>query len=653
MIELNKGVYWIPDQAGHVQFDSWLKNLQDWCISRQRYWGIPIPIWECTNEDCDHIEVIGTAEELKEKAGAIPKDLHKPWIDDVKLRCDKCESVMERIPDVLDVWFDSGSVVWAAQKFYDGYEHFDTWEKLDFILEGKDQIRGWFNSLLGCATLTSDRRNYDACYMHGWTLSHGIKMSKSLGNSVEPIDLINGNVEILTEKQKELLREEARELEASKFDKTKKEVKKKRISNRKKKFIKDDRRWSNIKGIETFRFYCVQTAAPGKDFNFDYKEYTDTYKVLNTLWNCYTFAQEKMQLNEFDPLKHKFKYADLPLEDKWIISKTNMVIKNLTKILDAYELPEFPEKLQDYILNDVSRWYITLIRERVEPRSEDPQKMQTLAVLWYVLHRLLLLLAPINPMIAEEIYQKMFRDHLRTPKKSVHLEKWPRIQHKKIDTEIDQQMELSRQIIDSVRSLKSDNNIKLRWPTKGLIIVPKKELPELQLQDLIQSMSNVKSVEIQKDAPKGEMFKSIDHPLCELVLDLNDSEDLQRERILRDLLRTLQNLRKMNDLTTGEPIEVFLTTENQFALNTLKQNKEEIQSKISANPLLIKNQHENEEDGWIYHRFYFCLNDGCYASIRGKQAKKIKAEKDYTCNYCNKPVTTSTLGEIDVKFKKV
>jgi len=448
------------------------------------------------------------------------------------------------------------------------------------------------------------------------------------------------------------LREEAHELEASKFSKTK-TVKKKRISNRKKKFIKDDKRWSNIKGIETFRFYSVMTAAPGKDFNFDHREYTETYKVLNTLWNCYTFAQEKMELNQFNPLKHKFKWADLTLEDKWIISKTNNVIKELTQILDAYELPKFPDKLQDFILNDVSRWYITLIREKVEPRSEDPLKMQTLAVLWYVLHKLLLVLSPLNPMLAEEIYQKMFKDHLKSPKKSIHLEKWPRVEHKKVDLEIEDQMELTRQIIDTVRSLKADNKLKLRWPTKGLIIVPKEKLPELQLIDLIQSMSNVQTVEIKKTAPKGENFKSIDHPLCDLVLDLNDSEELQRERILRDLLRTLQNLRKMNELKTGDPIHVYLTTESQFALDTLKLNKQEIESKISADPFTIKKKHEAEEDGWVYHRFYFCLNDACYASIREKQAVKVIEGKEYSCGYCENQVIPSNLGEIHIKFKKV
>ncbi|MFX1269738.1 MAG: isoleucine--tRNA ligase, partial [Promethearchaeota archaeon] len=187
LLKKNEEIYWIPDWAGNKWFKSWLTTLRDWCISRQRFWGIPLSIWICDNEDCEEITVIGSGKELKEIAGECPEDLHRPWIDQVTWKCKKCnKGIKKRIPDISDVWLDSGSVVWAAQEVYDGESHYDTWVPVDFIIEGKDQIRGWFNSLLNSAMLSSGRKNYDACYMHGWVLMEKAKMSKSKGTVINP-----------------------------------------------------------------------------------------------------------------------------------------------------------------------------------------------------------------------------------------------------------------------------------------------------------------------------------------------------------------------------------------------------------------------------------------------------------------------------------
>ncbi|MFX0178266.1 MAG: isoleucine--tRNA ligase, partial [Candidatus Hodarchaeota archaeon] len=402
LLKKNEDIYWIPDWAGNRWFKSWLSTLRDWCISRQRYWGIPLSVWICDNEDCEDTTVIESGQELKEIAGECPEDLHRPWIDQVTWKCKKCNNgTKRRIPDILDVWLDSGSVMWAAQEVYDGKSHYDSWVPADFIIEGKDQIRGWFNSLLCSAMVSSKRKNYDACYMHGWVLREKLKMSKSKGTSCEPDDLIEG---ALPELQKNKI-------------------------------------YSNIKGIETFRFYSIGATQPGRDLNFSVKEYADTYKTINTIWNVYVYANEKFSLSKFDPSKHKLELNKLNKIDKWLLSRLHSVIKNVIDHSDKYELPLIPGILRDFIVNDISRWYIMLNREKLDVYSEDPDKYQGMALLFEVLFQFLLMLSPINPMLTEEIYLKMFKQYLKPighdETESIHLQNYPSYNNNLIDLKLE------------------------------------------------------------------------------------------------------------------------------------------------------------------------------------------------------------------------
>ncbi|TFG19219.1 MAG: isoleucine--tRNA ligase, partial [Promethearchaeota archaeon] len=443
LLEKNKEIYWIPDWAGERWFSSWLSTLKDWCISRQRFWGIPLSVWICDNEECNDITVIGSSDELKKIAGECPEDLHRPWIDKVTWKCKKCnKGTKKRIPDILDVWLDSGSVMWAAQEVYDGKSHYDTWVPANFILEGKDQIRGWFNSLLSSAMVSSGRKNYEACYMHGWTLKDNMKMSKSKGNQIAPEDVIDGTIPEL----------------------------------------KKNKKYSNIKGIETFRFYSIGGPQPGRDFNFSVQDYADNYKIINTIWNVYVYAAEKFNLAKFTPEKIDYDPKKLSKLDKWFLSRTNSLIKKVTELSDKYELPWIPGELKEFILNDVSRWYILLNREKLDIYSDDPRKHEIMALLFDVLYKFLLMLAPVNPMLTEEIYSKMFKSNVKGEyNKSIHLQDYPKAEEKYIDEKLEEQMLFVRDLIEQVRAIKDQNNIRLRWPNKKLIIEPKDKMPEIAL----------------------------------------------------------------------------------------------------------------------------------------------------------------------------
>ncbi|MFX1469893.1 MAG: isoleucine--tRNA ligase [Promethearchaeota archaeon] len=617
LLEKNDEIYWIPDWAGNRWFKSWLSTLRDWCISRQRFWGIPLSVWICDNEDCKDITVIGSAKELKEIAGECPEDLHRPWIDKVSWKCKKCkQGIKRRIHDILDVWLDSGSVMWAAQEVYDGKSHFDTWIPADFILEGKDQIRGWFNTLLCSAMVSSRRKNYDACYMHGWTLREKLKMSKSKGTQIFPEHLIDGTLDEL----------------------------------------KKNKSYSNIKGIETFRFYSLGVTQPGRDFNFVVKEYADTYKIINTIWNVYVYANEKFKLAKFDPSKVKLDSKSLSKLDKWILSRVNSSIKKVTELADKYELPWITGEIRDLIVNDISRWYIMLNREKLDIYSEDPNKLVIMALLYRVLFKVLLLLAPINPMISEYIFLKMYKSQLKSigleETDSIHLQDWPKYDEGEIDLELEEQMHFTHELIEIVRAIKDENKIRLRWPNKKIIIEAKDGMPKIQFPEIIKQIGNVKELEIVKSVKLSKFLIKSESKFCNVYLDISLDDDLLSERIINDLIRNIQFIRKKNGFKVGEKILLKIGTNTQYLYDFLVKNQSTISDKINVENLEIIFGDLTEEKDRIYGNLNICLNRECSASLKDNIISKLKKKTELQCPYCKSNINQNTVKNIKFNFKR-
>ena len=617
LLEKNGEIYWIPDWAGNRWFKSWLSSLKDWCISRQRFWGIPLNIWICDNEECGDKTVIGSAKELKEIAGECPEDLHRPWIDEVTWKCKKCnDGTKRRIPDILDVWLDSGSVMWAAQEIYDGKSHFDTWIPANFILEGKDQIRGWFNTLLCSAMVSSGRKNYEACYMHGWTLREKLKMSKSKGTQIVPEDLIDGSLQDL----------------------------------------KKNKSYSNIKGIETFRFYSIGVTQPGRDFNFVVKEYADTYKTINTIWNVFVYANEKFKLAGFDPSKVKLQQKNLSKLDKWMLSRLHSTIKKITQLADNYELPWIPGELRELIVNDISRWYIMLNRERLDIYSEDPNKHIIMLVLFKTLFNVLLMLSPINPMISEEIFLKMFKPYLNSlgldETDSIHLQNWPKFEEKLIDPELEKQMHFIRDLIEVIRALKEENKIRMRWPNKKIIIEPKDDMPEIIFPQIIKKIANVKELEIKEGVQTNDNLVKIESKYCNIYLDKTVDDDLLAERVVNDLIRNIQFVRKKNGYKVEEKISLKIGANLAYLKDFLEKYQDTFKDKINVEDLEIISGDLTEENGKIFGKLNICANRECSAALKDNIISKLKKKTELKCPHCKSNLSEDTINSVTFSFEK-
>ncbi|MCX6653086.1 MAG: isoleucine--tRNA ligase [Methanomassiliicoccales archaeon] len=451
MLEEIDKVRWTPDWAGSSREYDWTVNARDWCISRQRYWGIPLPIWTCS---CGEMKVIGSTIDL-EKGDGYRKDmeLHRPWIDAVTFKCTHCGKTMKRVPDVLDVWFDSGVASWAQLGFPKSRTEFDKWWPCKWITEAHDQTRGWFYSQLAAGCIAFDRAPYEGVLMHGWVLDpNGQPMSKSRGNVIEP-----------------------------------------------EKVIKDY-------GADALRFYLMRTNAPWEDTCFQWDGVKNARKTLNILWNVVNFATTYMSIDSYDPSKMSVDAlrGNLRPEDRWMISRTEGMKNEVTKYLNSYELHKACRALEDFVLEDLSRWYVRLIRDRMWKETGDLDKLAAYRVLFDAISALNRALAPFCPHITEEIFQ-----HMEGNKETVHMLDWPVSDQTNRDERLEQNVATVQELVEIVTKERQSRNIKLRWPMKRIVVraANNDALEAMKsLESVLLSQANVKKVEY---IPPGQEWNEI------------------------------------------------------------------------------------------------------------------------------------------------
>ena len=442
IIEANKTVHWFPEYVGEKRFGNWLENLNDWAISRSRYWGTPLPLWRCS---CGHDEMIGSRKELAEKAiENIDEsiELHRPYVDDVHIKCPECGGVMTRVKDVIDCWFDSGSMPFAQYHYpFENKELWKTQFPADFIAEGIDQTRGWFYSLMVISVFVTGKSPYKNVLVNELLLDkYGKKMHKSKGNSVEPFSLIEEY------------------------------------------------------GADTIRWYLPYVSPVWTPIKFDEDGLKEVYsKFFNTLKNTYNFFALYANTDEVDARKLKVKYDDLEEIDKWLLSKYNKLVKYTTDAYEEYDLNKVVRSITDFVSEDLSNWYIRRNRRRFWAHDLDTSKKAVYKTTYDVLVGLTKLIAPVVPFISEEIYTAL------TNKESVHLAKFPKCDDKLIDEKIEEKMDLVRDLISLGRNVREEAKIKVRQPISEAILDGKNKNIIGDLTELIKEELNVKEIKFADD----------------------------------------------------------------------------------------------------------------------------------------------------------
>jgi isoleucyl-tRNA synthetase len=518
MIEETERVEWHPEWAGSARELEWVKGARSWCISRQRYWGIPLPIWVCG--ECGRRRIIGGEDELR-ALGYREEELHRPWIDSFEIKCE-CGGVLHRVKDVQDVWLDSGVCSWAELTDKEFEEFFPP----DLIIEAHDQTRGWFYSQLGAGVIGFDRAPYDKIVMHGWIFSEsGEKMSKSLGNAVAPLDI------------------------AEQY------------------------------GIDSLRFYLLSSSAPWEDKSFMLDGVKNANRTLNILWNAQNFALGYMVLDSFDP---KSKEYALEKEDLWLLSRLESLKQRIRGYMKEYELHRVCRDIEQFITDDLSRFYIKVIRKRVWIEEKSESKNGVYRTLYEALMGLSRILAPAAPHIAERLYR-----NLGGPLESVHMEDWPEVKEDRIDPELEKDMDTAREIIEAALSVRQSAGIKVRQPLKRLLIrTEDEETREAigSLDDIIKDQVNTRAVELcdadEEGMPSGEFSNG------KIFIDTEITSDIRAETVARELIRRIQEMRKRMDLKIEEYIECTMEMPDSFAVH-FEEKRESIARETRAKKIAL------------------------------------------------------------------
>ena len=490
MLELNEDVKWMPEFAGE-RFATWIANAEDWNISRQRYWGIPIPIWKC---ECGEVKVIGSKKEL-----GVDDDFDLHNVNEIKLKCGKCDSEMERINDIFDVWYDSGISPWASLGYPSNNEEvFKKFYPVSRVNESQDQIRGWFYHLMFCSAATFDSKPFKTVSMPGWVVDEkGDKMSKSEGNVIWAKDGLG------------------------EF------------------------------GADSIRFYYMWDIAPYDLQRFNKKIIkSEVYRIFNVLWNLHFYL--KNSCDEIADVKVE------EVEDKWILSKLNSLIRDYDKNLEDFEYHIALRGIADFILNDLSREYIQIVRERVDRKDKA-----VFYVLNEVLFSVLKLLAPVTPFISEKIFLDLCK-HFRLDKESVHMEDWPISDEKKIDNNLEEAVKYVKPFVQEVLFKREKEKLNVRWPLPSVKIVCDNPDHVRLLESVLKKQFNSKKILAEKGSYKLELDTTLD-------------DGLKREGYSRELIRRVQILRKKKKLNKNDKINLVLISDYDF-----KDWEEDIKDKVNA-----------------------------------------------------------------------
>ena len=446
LIRNNNTINWIPESIGKGRFGDWLENVQDWGISRNRYWGTPLNIWECS---CGHMESVGSRQDLYEKTGderAKTVELHRPYIDELTMKCPKCGGTMHRVPEVIDCWFDSGAMPFAQHHYpFENKELFEKQFPANFISEAVDQTRGWFYSLLAESTLLFNQAPYKNVIVLGHVQDeNGQKMSKSKGNAVDPFDALE------------------------------------------------------TYGADAIRWYFYINSAPWLPNRFHGKAVQEGQrKFMGTLWNTYAFFVLYANIDNFDATKYTLDYDKLPVMDKWLLSKLNTLVKTVDEDLNDYKIPETARALQGFV-DEMSNWYVRRCRERFWAKGMEQDKINAYMTLYTALVTVSKAAAPMIPFMTEEIYQNLVRSIDKDAPESIHLCDFPEVHEEQIDKELENNMEHVLDLVVMGRACRNASNIKNRQPIGKMFVKADFDLPEFY-QEIVADELNVKNVKFTDD----------------------------------------------------------------------------------------------------------------------------------------------------------